>query len=181
MIPAIVLAAGEARRFGGPKQLALIDGVPVLQHVLRNVRASEVIVVLGAFADEIRARVPFANERIVINPDFAEGMSTSIQAGLRALPADAPAVLIALGDQPFVSPTTYDALIAAYEKAPAVVPVYRGRRGNPVVVRRELFPEMMKIRGDVGFRAVLRDVMELPVDDPGILRDIDSASDVALE
>lgn len=178
MIPAIVLAAGEARRFGSAKQLALIDGAPVLEHVLRNLRRFPVIVVLGAYADEIRSRVRFENERIVVNPDYARGMSTSIRAGLRALPAGAPAALMVLGDQPFVKPETYERIAAAYRPPNAVVPVYKGVRGNPVVVDRRYFADMMGIEGDMGFRAVLGDAEELEVDDPGVLRDIDSAADV---
>jgi len=177
MISAIILAAGRSTRFGGIKQLLLLD------RVLENVRAArldDVVVVLGAHAEEIRAKVAFDRERIVINPDYARGMSTSIQAGLRALPEAAEAAMIVLGDQPFVAPSTMNLLIDEYlrTRPAAVVPVYRGTRGNPVIVGKSLFGEMMSIEGDVGFRPILAsrpaEACALSVDDPGVVNDIDT-------
>jgi PAS domain S-box-containing protein len=177
MIAAIVLAAGESRRFGGVKQLVLLD------RVLAHVRAAgfdDVVVVLGAHADEVRAAVDLSRERVVFNPDFARGMSTSIQAGLRALSDDVEAAMIVLGDQPFVTPETMNRLIDEYRRArpAAVVPTFRGARGNPVLVDRSLFPEMMHIEGDVGFRPILAnrraETSEVAVDDPGVVSDIDT-------
>src|SRR5450432_3016036 len=112
MISAIVLAAGQATRFGSCKQLASHDGKPLLQHVLDNLAQSkidDVVVVLGANAAEIREQIRFGRARVVMNPDFADGMSTSIHAGLRAIKSDA--AMIVLADQPCVSPRTIDALI----------------------------------------------------------------------
>ena len=107
MISAIILAAGQAKRFGSCKQLVPIDGKPLLQHVLDNLAQSkidDVAVVLGAHADEIREQIRFGRARVVMNPDFADGMSTSIHAGLRAIQSDA--AMIVLADQPFVSVDT---------------------------------------------------------------------------
>jgi molybdenum cofactor cytidylyltransferase len=185
MISAIVLAAGQATRFGRCKQVQRLGDKTVLDHVLDNVRASkieDVVVVLGAHADEIREKVRIA-ERIVTNDDFASGMSSSIQAGLRALPQDTEAALIVLGDQPFVTPHTIDLLIEEYRRSRrgVVIPTYQGFRGNPVLVDRSLFAEMLGIRGDIGCRAIFdehpQSIVKVPVDDRGVLADIDTKED----
>ncbi|MEK6373722.1 MAG: nucleotidyltransferase family protein [Acidobacteriota bacterium] len=180
MIAAVILAAGESKRFGKIKQLLLLD------RVLENVRAArldDVVVVLGAHAEEIRSAVRFEDERVVVNDDYAQGMSTSIQAGLRALPVEAEAAMIVLGDQPFVAPATMDLLIDEYQRArpPAVVPTVDGVRGNPVIIARALFGELMELRGDAGFRTIAarHAVLEVPVADRGVLMDVDTPSDLA--
>src|SRR2546430_823605 len=157
MISAIVLAAGQANRFGQCKQLVLLGEKPLLQHVLDNLahsRIDDVIVVLGARAEEIREQIQFGKARAIINPDYANGMSTSIQAGLRAI--DAEAAMIVLADQPLVTPRTFDALIDEYRrvKPNVVIPTFNGFRGNPAIVDRSLFAEMMELRGDIGCRAI---------------------------
>jgi len=186
MIAAIVLAAGSATRFGSCKQLAPIDGKPMLQHVLellRTTRIDRTVVVLGAHATEIRAAVRFDRERIVLNPEHAEGLSTSIRAGLRDLDADA--ALIVLGDQPFVAAETIDRVIAehARTRADIVIPTHQGRRGNPVLIDRALFAEVEALRGDVGFRALFAEhagaIVTVETDDRGILRDVDAPHDLA--
>lgn len=184
MISAIVLAAGQARRFGECKQLALVNGKPLLQHsldTLRESRVDDVVVVLGAYANEIREQIQFRDERIVVNPDHEKGMSTSIQAGLRAIDSDA--TFIVLADQPFVAAKTYDVLIDEYRRSRAkvIIPAYNGFRGNPVLVDKSLFSEMMEIRGDIGCRAIFgnHEVTKVAVDDRGVLIDIDTPADVA--
>ena len=187
MISAIVLAAGQAARFGRCKQLVPLGGKPLLEHVLDTLRQSkvdDVVVVLGAYAGEIRQRVRFDRERVVLNPDYADGMSTSIQAGLRALPATTEAAMIVLADQPYVMWPTLDALIDEYRRtgASVVIPTYTGSRGNPVIVDRALFPEMMDIRGDIGCRAIFgnhaESIVKVAVDDPGVVTDIDTTEDL---
>jgi xanthine dehydrogenase accessory factor len=170
MISAIVLAAGQSARFGRPKQLVTLQ--PVLDNLAQS-KIDDVVVVLGANADEIREQIQFGKARTVLNPDFANGMSTSIQAGLRAI--DAEAAMIVLGDQPFVTPRTFDALIEGYSGG-ILVPTFNGARGNPVIVDRSLFAEMMTIKGDTGCRSIFGDhpVHLLPVDDPGVVQDIDT-------
>ncbi|HXA20572.1 MAG TPA: NTP transferase domain-containing protein [Thermoanaerobaculia bacterium] len=189
MISAIVLAAGQATRFGQCKQVLRLGGKTILDHALDNLRASkidDIVIVLGAHAEEIREKVRLLereSERIVMNPDFASGMSSSIQAGLRALPESAEAAMIVLGDQPFVTPGTIDLLIdeCRRTRASVVVPTYNGFRGNPVIVDRSLFGEMLGIRGDVGCRAIFGDhvqsITKVPVDDRGVLVDIDTRED----
>ena len=179
MITAIVLAAGQGKRFGGVKQLALVDGEPLLQHSLDNVLASsvaDIVVVLGAHADAILKQIQFGRARVVLNPQYDEGMSTSIHAGLGAA-GDAEAAMIVLADQPYVKTATLDILIETYRRTRAeiVAPEYAGRRGNPVIVDRSLFAEMMNIRGDIGLRAIIgsHGVTTVAVDDDGVLRDVD--------
>jgi molybdenum cofactor cytidylyltransferase len=187
MISAIVLAAGQATRFGQCKQLTRLGQKTLLEHVLHNVNRSKVddiVVVLGAHAEEIRNQVHFGRERIVINEQFSLGLSSSLQAGLRALLPAADAALIVLADQPFVTSRTLDILVDEYDRRrpQVVVPTYRGVRGNPVLVDRALFDEMMEIRGDVGCRAIFGDhaqaIVKVAVDDPGIVSDIDTMEDL---
>jgi molybdenum cofactor cytidylyltransferase len=185
MIAAIVLAAGQGTRLGKCKQLMPLDGKALLQHTLDHVNESgidDVVVVLGAFAQEIQEQVRFDKARIVINPDFERGMSTSLQAGLRAIDRNAEAAVIALGDQPFVEAQTIDALLDEYRRSqsPIVVPTYNGQRGNPVLIDRSLFERALEIRGDVGFRAVFgkEDVAEVAVSDSGVIIDIDTMEDI---
>ncbi len=187
MISVIVLAAGQGARFGQCKPLIRLGEKPLLEHVLDTVHASkvrDVVVVLGAQADEIRQGVRFGGERIVINPDYAVGVSTSIRAGLNALPQMCQAAIFALADQPFVKPQTIDALADEYARtqAPIVVPTYKEARGNPVLIDRALFSEMMEIHGDIGFRAIFgkyeESIARLPVDDVGIVTDLDRHDDL---
>jgi len=177
MISAIVLAAGQATRFGQCKQLITLQ--PVLDNLAHS-KIDEVVVILGAHADEIREQIQFGKARTVLNPDYANGMSTSIQAGLRAI--DAEAAMIVLADQPFVTPRTVDALIDEYRrvKPKIVIPTFNGLRGNPVIVDRSLFAEMMTIKGDIGCRAIFGDhpVHLLPVGDGGVVQDIDTPEDL---
>ena len=185
MISAIVLAAGESTRFGRCKQLVPLGDKTMLERVIDNVLQSDardLVVILGAHAEEIRRRIDLSGKRVVVNPEYARGMSTSIQAGLRALPEAAEAAMIVLGDQPYVAPATMNLLIDEYRRtrAPAVVPTFNGRRGNPVVIDRALFGEMMEIRGDVGFRAILgrHPLTTVAVEDRGVIRDIDTTEDL---
>jgi molybdenum cofactor cytidylyltransferase len=179
MIAAIVLAAGESKRFGQPKQLLLLDRV--LENV-REARLDDVIVVLGAHAAEVLRDVDLQGTRIVINENYGDGMSSSIQAGLRALHHGAEAAMIILGDQPYVRSGTMKLLVNEFRRVrpDALVPVHDGKRGNPVIIAAALFPALMELRGDTGFRAIAARfrIAELAVDDDGILRDVDTAKDL---
>jgi molybdenum cofactor cytidylyltransferase len=156
----------------------------LLQHVLDNLAHSkidDVVVVLGARADEIREQIQFGNARPIMNPGYANGMSTSIQAGLGAIDSDA--AMIVLADQPLVTSRTFDALVDEYRRTRpnVLIPTFNGFRGNPVIVDRSLFAEMMGIRGDIGCRAIFgdhaRSIVKVPVDDPGVVTDIDTMED----
>ena len=187
MISALVLAAGVSSRMGEPKPLLSLQGRPVLAHVLAAVagsRVAETIVVLGAESERIRKEVPLNGAHWVENPAFAEGMSGSLKVGVAALSPKSEGFFVVLGDEPFVRPSTYDTLIAARERTGAriVLPTYEGIRGNPVLIDRSLAGEVDAITGDRGCRALrLRhptETVEVPVDDPGVLIDLDTPEDL---
>ena len=122
---------------------------------------------------------------MVHNPRFAEGMAGSIVVGLAAVPETAEAVLVLLADMPRVAAATLDALIAAFDRdrPDAVVPVHEGRRGNPVLMSRTLFPALLRLTGDEGARRILADdhhrVLCCPLEDPGVLVDVDTRDALA--
>ncbi|OPY90041.1 MAG: Molybdenum cofactor cytidylyltransferase [Syntrophaceae bacterium PtaU1.Bin231] len=186
MIVGIILSAGESKRMGTPKQLLPWGNTTMLQQVIQNAEASRlgrVVVVLGHRADEIAARVPVSSKtRIVVNPDFRTGMSSSIKSGIRSAPADAEAFMLLLGDQPFIGAAVIDKLIDVYHsgKGGIVIPVCNGRRGHPVILDLRYGEELLSIH-DQGAREVIHrhssDVFEVPVDSSGILSDIDTPQD----
>ncbi len=195
-IAALLLAAGQSRRMGGPnKLLAEIPGsspgtgVPMVARVAQRLlasRARPVIAVLGNRADEIDAALGRLPVERVRNPDFAEGLSTSLKRGLAALPGDLDGVLVCLGDMPLISGRHLDRLIAAFnplEGRAIVVPTRHGKRGNPVLWAKRFFPEMAQISGDVGARHLIGEhaemVAEVEMDDDAILVDIDTPEALA--
>ncbi|CAA9579034.1 MAG: Molybdenum cofactor cytidylyltransferase [uncultured Thermomicrobiales bacterium] len=156
----VILAAGSSSRLGRPKQLLPLGDRPVLAHTLANASAAALdglLVVLGHEAATIRGRIDFGAARVVINDTYRGGQSTSLRAGLAALPPDADAALFILGDQPLIGPAVFDAIIAARRAtaAPIIMPTYDGRRGNPVLIARDLFPELAAVTGDQGARGVI--------------------------
>jgi molybdenum cofactor cytidylyltransferase len=177
-------------RMGMPKQLLPVgpgSEETLLGREIENVRRSlvaEIVVVLGHAADEVRRRVPLAGVRVVMNEEYREGMGSSLRVGLGAVDVQAEAALIVLADQPFIRPATIDRLIEQYgsQRPQIAIPVYRGFRGNPVLLDRSVFPEVMQLHGDIGCRAIfgshLENILKVPVEDAGILADIDSASDI---
>lgn len=184
---AILLAAGVSSRMGEPKPLVRLAGRPLLSHALEALRqsdVSEIVVVLGAEADRVRREVALDGTRTIVNPDYADGMRSSIRAGMHAAPPEGEAFLIVLGDQPLVSLATINTLVARREATGAriIVPTYCGVRGNPVLLHRSLSPDIEAIHGDVGCRDVvnghLDETVEVSVDDPGILIDIDTPEEV---
>jgi len=184
---AVILAAGVSSRMGEPKQLLRLGGKTLLEQVLdnaRNAAVDEIVVVLGAAAENIRQEVDLSRIKVVINSSYQLGMSTSLGAGLAALDPTINAALVLLADQPFVRPTTLDRIGGEYRRSHAqiVIPLYNGFRGNPVLLDRSVFPEVMALSGDVGCRAIfgnhLEGIVKLPVEDVGILLDIDSKADL---
>ncbi len=187
-VSAVVLAAGSSMRMGQPKLLVPLAGRPILARTLDALRGTgvhEILVVLGADADRIRREVPMDDVRVILNPNAAKGMSTSIRAGVRGAASSSEAFLIVLGDQPLVASGTVDALLARWNatRARIVVPAYRGVRGNPVLLDRSLSKEIGSITGDVGCREVvqahLAEVLAVPVDDPAVLIDLDTLEEVS--
>jgi molybdenum cofactor cytidylyltransferase len=186
-VAAVVLAAGMSRRMGTPKQLLRIGGETILERTLKNVRASnasEITLVLGHLAEDVQKAIATQGLKLVINPDYGQGMGTSLRSGLAAVGSDAAAALIVLGDQPWVTAETLDHLIACHQerKPQIIIPTYKGFRGNPVLLDRSVFAEVQSLNGNVGCRAIFGDhtegILKLPVNDPGILLDIDSRNDL---
>jgi molybdenum cofactor cytidylyltransferase len=187
-IVGVILAGGSSSRLGRLKQLLPLGDRPILAHTLAHALAADldaVIVVLGHEAATVRGQIDFAGARVVVNDDYREGQSTSLRAGLAALPPDADAALFILGDQPLIGPAVHDALIAARRAtgAPIVLPTYAGVRGNPALIARELFPELARVSGDQGARGVIRAhsaaVHEVPIAGPPPTDDLDTEEDYA--
>ena len=184
---AVVLAAGTSTRMGAVKQLLPLEGRPLLQHVLDTVRDSgidEIILVLGYAADRIKPKLELQNVRVVVNDNYRQGIGSSLKAALSAVDPRTEAALIILADQPFVRSATLEQLMIEHQqtKAQIVIPTCRGFRGNPVLLDRSVFSEIMELDGDIGCRAIfghhLEGIVKLPVDDVGILLDIDRQDDL---
>ncbi len=184
-IGALLLAAGQSRRMGGPnKLLAELDGVPMVAHVARRLlasRARPIIAVLGNQADAVDTALGKLPVERVRNPEFAGGLSTSLKRGIVALPSDLDGVIVCLGDMPLISGRHLDRLIAAFnplEGRAIVVPTRRGKRGNPVLWSSRFFPEMAALAGDVGAKHLIGEhaelVAEVEMDDDAVLVDIDT-------
>lgn len=188
-VAALVLAAGTSSRMGATnKLLAPIDGVPMVARAVDAAlasRAASVTVVVGHEGDAVAATLAGRAVRIVHNPHYAQGMSTSLRCGIAAVPETAQAVVVLLGDMPRVGAALVDRLIAAFDPAdPAiVVPERDGRRGNPVLWPRELFAAMQAIEGDRGARELIaahaNRVRRVACDDDGIFFDVDTPADLA--
>jgi len=186
-IGGLILAAGEARRFGSQKLLAPLAGRPLVQHVIDAANAScleDIALVVGAGADDLVAHLDLGRTRVVTNPDATRGLASSLQEGLRALDPRLHAALVLLGDVPGVSTTLIDELVARGRdtRASAVVSVWRGRRSPPVILHKSLWAAAFALHGDVGMREVLKnaDVLEFAVtDELGSLDDIDTREDHA--
>jgi molybdenum cofactor cytidylyltransferase len=184
-IEVIVLAAGRSTRMGGPnKLLAEHQGRPLVRHAVERAVAADVgpvIVVTGHQGEAVRAALAGLDVDFVENPDYADGLSTSLKTGLAAVASDAGAALIVLGDMPLVDPAVIRRLASIHWKNPAakaVVPTLLGERGNPVLISRVMFPAVEGLSGDVGARKLIEqagdDVVETPVDDRGVTQDIDT-------
>ncbi len=189
-IAAIVLAAGRSTRAGEVnKLLAPIEGVPMVACTVsrvRDSRASSIIVITGHEADRVGAALAGAGAQFTHNPDFAEGMATSIAAGIKALNDDVDGVLICLGDMPALAAADVDRLIDAFVGDPdpgIYVPVAGGRRGNPVLFAAKFFPDLLALSGDAGARAVIAahgdDVAEVAMTGAGTLVDLDTVEEIA--
>jgi len=170
---------------GGIKALMPFGESTLLETVIANVRASlvnEIVIVLGSSSDEIRQKISFNQIKVVVNGNFRDGMGTSLRCGVGEVTGDA--ALVVLADQPLVQTRTIDRLIREYwEKAPQIaIPVYRGFRGNPVLLDRSVFSEVQDLSGDIGCRAIFgghsESILKVSVEDVGILLDIDTPQDL---
>jgi molybdenum cofactor cytidylyltransferase len=190
MIAAIVLSAGKSERMGSPKALLEYRGQTFLATILAAIasaRMASVVVVAGHHYDRI-VRV-FPNARVAFNPNYEQGMSTSVQVGIRALaegpdgPSGVDGAAIFLVDHPMIDRQTIEALAAHLSPGRIVVPVHEGRRGHPVLFAADLFAEILELTPDQGLNTVVkrnRDrVVEVIVENPGVLCDIDTPEQFA--
>lgn len=184
-VAGLVLAAGRSTRMGEANKLLLpVRGKPMLRHAVEAQlasRARPVLVVTGYQHGEVDAALAGLDVTVLHNPAFAEGLATSLRAGLAAVPESAPGVIVSLGDMPNITAPVLDRLAQAFADAPdalAVVPTLLGQRGNPVLLSRALFPAMAQLTGDQGARRLLEEagdgVVEVPLDDPAIALDVDT-------
>ncbi|MCA0320375.1 MAG: molybdopterin-binding/glycosyltransferase family 2 protein [Proteobacteria bacterium] len=189
-VAGLVLAAGRSTRMGGPnKLLATLDGKPLVRHAAEaalGAGLAGVTVVTGHQGERVRAALGGLDVAFADNPDFAEGLSTSLRAGLAALPDDVDAAIVLLGDMPRVDAALVARLAAAFDPAAGrhvVVPVAEGRRGNPVLWGRRFFAELARVTGDQGGRAVLaaypEAVFEVPAEDDAVHLDLDTPEALA--
>ena len=182
MIAGLVLAAGAATRFGGAKQLAELDGRPLLEHALRAMTSApvdRVIVVLGSGADEIVAGVDLHGADPLVCPRWEKGQAASLACGLAEL-AEADAVVVTLGDQPRMSPEAIRRVISSRDGAAAVRATYGGEPGHPVLLESELFEPLRNVTGDLGARNLLMSVqvLDVPCDDLGGGEDVDTPAEL---
>ena len=184
-VASVVLAAGASTRFGGRKQLAPLEGRPLLEHAVEAAAASGsdlTLVVLGAYAEEIEAGVELGDARVVRCPDWERGRTASLRAGLAALPADVDAALITLGDEPYVSPAAAARLLAARRPGVAALRAsYAGRPGHPVLIERDLFARLRAPGGERSPGQILaaEEVRFVACDDLGMSVDIDTPDQLA--
>jgi molybdenum cofactor cytidylyltransferase len=161
VIAAVVLAAGLSRRMGQAKLLMPVGGRAIVRYVVESVLAGGVDlvwVVTGPDVEPIEAALAGLEVQIAVNPAPEEGQASSLRTGIAALPTSVDAALIALGDQPSLAPAIIPALLAARRTSPKLIvaPRYRDGQGNPVLFKREIFPELLRLTGDQGARPIIK-------------------------
>jgi molybdenum cofactor cytidylyltransferase len=186
MISAVVLAAGESKRMGRMKLTMPLGNTTVIGQVITNLLSSqvdEVIVVLGHELQEVKQTIGDKPVRFIINKEYKLGMSTSIITGLKELDSRSQAMIVVLGDQPFINNEIIDKLIEAYmnNNKGIVVPTYHGQKGHPVIFDMKYKAQLLSLTGDEGGRQLIADnnddVLNVPVDSENIIKDIDTPDD----
>ena len=180
-IGGLILAAGEGRRFGGTKQLAELEGRPLLEHALEAMTGvTPRVVVLGHAADKVRRGVNMHGASVVVCHEWDEGQSASLRAGLAAL-RQCEAVVVVLGDQPGITAEAVAAIVDAAGDEDAVRALYDGVPGHPVLLRRPLLARADELRGDTGFRELLESATVREVEIGGLAdpADIDTREELA--
>jgi molybdenum cofactor cytidylyltransferase len=186
MLSAILLAAGESKRMGEPKQLMPLGSSTLVGQAidnLLNASVDETIVVVGHKAKEITKAIATKPVKIMLNPNYRQGMSTSIIAGLILVDPKSQAVMLALGDQPLVASQTINQLIEAFnnQNKGIAVPTHQGKRGHPIIFAIRYKPELMELEGDIGGREILQrhpeDILEVAVDSESVITDINTQED----
>lgn len=182
-ISSIVLAAGESTRMGSPKMLLDFNGKSMLECVIANIRESvvdDIVVVLGAYRDELGKIVANTTARFCYNEIYKEGMLSSVKCGFRNIPSDTEAVLVFQGDQPLITSKVINKIVEAFRISGKgiIIPVHNKRRGHPLMIGKIYFNEIEKLDPDEGLRSLSRkfpdDIYEVLTDEAGILRDFDT-------
>jgi molybdenum cofactor cytidylyltransferase len=180
---AIILAAGESKRMGSPKMLLPFNGRTMVEEVIFKVsdsKAGRTLVVLGAYSDPIGERIGSLNVMNCFNENYREGMLSSVQCGFRNLPQYFKAAMVFQGDQPLITPYVINSLIDAYllSGKGLAVPVYKSKRGHPLLIDFKYRNEIEKLSPDTGLHSLIDkfpdDLLEVNTDEPGILRDFDT-------
>jgi molybdenum cofactor cytidylyltransferase len=183
---AIILAAGESKRMNFPKMLLPVNDMTMIEKVIENVKGSEVfntLVVLGSYRDEILGIIRNLPVVHCYNENYKEGMLSSVRCGIRNLPGRFKAVLIFAGDQPLIEPDVINRVIRAYRKTGKgiVIPVFKSRRGHPLLLDSKYRNDVEELDPHLGLRSIAEkypeDVLEVPVNSAGILKDIDTKED----
>lgn len=185
MIAGLLLAAGGARRFGAQKLLAPLDGIPLVRHAAQHLAESveALVIVVGCEAELVRDALAGMTATLVENAAWASGIASSIRCGVAALPLDAEAVIVGLGDEPRIDPAVTRAVVTRWGevRAPIVSARYRGVRGHPVLFDRRVFSGLAALTGDDGARTIIerraRDVAYVDVD-AGRPVDVDTPEDL---
>lgn len=190
-VAGIILAAGCGSRMGTTKQLLPFENTTILGRVIAIAKASmldHIVLVLGFAAGRIRQSLNLIHAdmtgiQVIENPDWNQGQSFSVAAGLKALPEDTGGALFLLGDQPLVMVRTINRLVTAFQATDnwILVPRFQGQRGNPVLVAKPLFSRLASPAGDAGARVLFQEfaprIQSIAVADAGILRDVDTPED----
>ena len=189
-IRSIILAAGESKRMGFPKMLLKFNGKTMIEKVLDNVAESDsdsILVVLGAGMEDLTGLVTNYGVKYCYNKDYRDGMLSSVQCGFKNLPSDTVAALVFQGDQPFITPAVTNMVIKTYRQSGKgiVIPVYKGKRGHPLLLDKKYFNQIDEIDPGEGLRSITylnsEDVLEVETGEPGILRDFDTYDDYKKE
>ncbi|MDI7259851.1 MAG: molybdenum cofactor cytidylyltransferase [Thermodesulfobacteriota bacterium] len=189
-ISAVLLGAGRSKRMGTNKLSLPWGRRTIFDHCLNTLlrsKVKEVIVVLNDQMREKGGRLKCHKVKVVVNPGYKKGMSSSIKRGISALNPRSDGILIALGDQPFLKTRTINVLIDAFlkRKGGIIVPSFHGLKGHPVIFHRRYEKELSKLRGDVGGKTVverhLKNVRLIPVKSEGVIKDIDTWEDYRKE
>lgn len=183
-ISAIVLAAGSSRRMGADNKLLLtFNDKTMVSHVIDQLLSSaidDIIVVTGNDADKVKASIT-QNVRFIDNPDYDQGLSTSVKAGIDALANHCDGVMICLGDMPYIMAKDYNKLLSAFQKGKIITPTTQGKIGNPLIFSQKYFADFNSLNGDKGARNLLKkypdDVIEVDLDNEAIFNDIDTPED----
>ncbi len=187
MLSGLILSAGESQRMDGKlKALLMFEGKTFLERIMATMSEAgigELVVVLGAEHEKIERKVRLKNVRVVINKSWEEGQLSSLQLGIRKLSPESEGVLFTLVDHPLVKSSTYVTLVERWKKdrGRIVVPTFMGRKGHPTILPHRLYPMILEGELPEGARSVIRSegdsVAFVPVDDPGVVQDVDTPED----